>query len=221
MTHGREAIRWHPRVLRDKIRRLYLSEARGLLDEELLDEVGITLYLRCISILQVEDARQGRVHCPLCYRDGRETLIVRESGEQSEMLRCPVCGWMLTFGEYASAYKRKQLNLGGAGDAFRSYVAAYPDARTPRAKMLLVDGLIHAFHYSLRAQPDLPTRAACVNLIKGRLRDVERLLDDLAYGEGTRPEIVATRQRWYDERERIPWRTRLPSEQEGSSRVQT
>jgi len=32
---------------------------------------------------------------------------------------------------------------------------------------------------------------------------------------------VATRQRWYDERERIPWRTRLPSEQEGSSRVQT
>jgi len=213
MSNGREAIRWHPRVPRDKIRRLYLSEACGPLDEELLDEVGITLYLRCISILQVEDARQGRVHCPRCDREGRETIIVGKSGKQSEMLRCPVCGWMLTFGEYASAYKRKQLNLGGAGDAFRSYVAAYPDARTPRAKMLLVDTLIHAFHYSLREEPDLPTRAACVNLIKGRLRDVERLLDDLAYGEGTRPEMLSTRQRWYAEREKIPWRTPLPGEE--------
>ena len=213
MSNGREAIRWHPRVPRDTIRRLYLSEARGLLDEELLDEVGITLYLRCISILQVEDARRGRVHCPRCYRDGRETISVRQTGKLGEMLRCPVCGWTLTFGEYASAYKRRQLSMGGAGDAFCSYVAAYPGARTPREKMLLVDALIHAFHYALRKEPDLPTRAACVNLIKGRLREVERLLDDLAYGEGTRPEVLATRQHWYAERERIPWKMPLPSEQ--------
>ena len=210
MPVSRSEIRWHRRVSRERIRRLYQSEAQGLLDEELLDEVGIALYLRCISILQVEDARHGRVHCPRCDRFGRETLIARNTGELDQEMRCPECGWMLTWGEYTKSYKRRQLNLGGAGEAFHSYVESYGQATTPRVKMLLVDQLIHAFHYSLRNAPDLPTRAACVNLIEGRLRDVERLLDGLAYGDGSRPELLANRKRWYTERERIPWAEPLP-----------
>ena len=41
---------------RDKIRRLYESEAQWLLDEELLEDVGFMLYLRCRDILTILEA---------------------------------------------------------------------------------------------------------------------------------------------------------------------
>ena len=59
-------IRWAPRVRPDKLRQLYLSDARGLLDLELLEDVGINLYCRCESILVVSDAAEGKVVCVLC-----------------------------------------------------------------------------------------------------------------------------------------------------------
>lgn len=34
-----------------------------MLDEELLDDVGTRLFRRCQSILEVDAAKQGRVHC--------------------------------------------------------------------------------------------------------------------------------------------------------------
>jgi len=46
-------VHWAPPVSKEKIRRLYESDASGLRDDELLDDVGITLYLRCKSILTV------------------------------------------------------------------------------------------------------------------------------------------------------------------------
>jgi hypothetical protein len=192
-------------VTKERIRRLYESEASGLLDEELLEEVGITLYLRCLSILEVEDVKRGQVHCPRCARAGHESLIARDGRARDESLCCPVCGWSLAWSEYASSSKRRQLNLGGAGDAFRAYVADYAQATDPGSKMLLIDRLIHAFHYSLRAQPDLPTRAAGVNLIEGRVTDVVGFLDTLTYGQGTRPELVAVRAAWRREQTKIPW----------------
>lgn len=55
-----------PRVPKEKLRKLYNNDAGGILDEELLDEVGITLYCRCESILTASDAAMGKVHCPSC-----------------------------------------------------------------------------------------------------------------------------------------------------------
>lgn len=43
--------KWSPRVRKEKIRRLYQNDARGILAEELLYDVGTTLYCRCESIL--------------------------------------------------------------------------------------------------------------------------------------------------------------------------
>ena len=85
---------------------------------------------------------------------------------------CPVCGWQVTWLEYMKSYKRHQLNLGGAGPAFEAYVRDFPAARSPQEKMLAVDRLIHAFHYSMSDFPDLPTRPAGVNLINGKMEDV-------------------------------------------------
>jgi hypothetical protein len=57
INDGRSEIRWSPRVPQWKIQRLYESDAQGLLDEELLDDVGITLWLRCRDILTIHEAK--------------------------------------------------------------------------------------------------------------------------------------------------------------------
>ena len=192
-------IRWPKRVTKERLRQLYLSEADGLLDEELLDEVGITLYLRCQAILDIERAQsEGLVRCPRCQQAGRESWLRREHASRETpqpLLTCGLCGWTLSWSEYAASYRRRQLNLGGAGAYFGAYVDAYPRLQTARDKMLAVDRLIHAFHYSLRADPTLPTRPAAVNLIEGRLTDIVPFLDELTYGIGS-PRLLETRREW-------------------------
>jgi hypothetical protein len=93
-------------------------------------------------------------------------------------------------------FKRKQLNPGGAVSAFETYVRYFEAARTPKEKLLAIDRLIHEFHYSLRRQPDLPTRAVGVNLIQGKLADVVQFLDELTYGEETTSGLLERRENW-------------------------
>jgi hypothetical protein len=50
--------------------------------------------------------------------------------------------------------------------AFPAYLNNYPAARPPVEKMLVIDRLIHEFHYSFKALPDQSTRPVGVNLIK-------------------------------------------------------
>lgn len=213
---GRQDIEWAPRVRKDKVRRLYEADARGLRDEELVDDVGITLLLRCRSILTVHQAQQRRVACPRCARQRRETFIVRVSRRgdpRDEQLNCPVCGWHLTWGEYLLSYKRKQLSAGGAVSAFERYVRDYPAARTYSQKMLAIDRLIHEFHYSLVDRPDQPCRPAGVNLIEGHVSDVLAFLDELSYGPQNTAGVDRGRQVWEETRARYEtlaaeWRRR-------------
>jgi len=57
MTEGVELVRWANRVSPGKIRRLYESCARGIVDEHLLDEVAYGFYARCESILTIKAAK--------------------------------------------------------------------------------------------------------------------------------------------------------------------
>lgn len=196
---SRDEIAWAPRVPKNAIRRLYLSDAQGLLDEELVEKVGIALYLRCEAILEVAEAKQGRVKCRRCYRRGQETLIERQHAKgqsREQAIVCPVCGWQVTWDEFCKSFRRKQLNAGGATSAFAGYVHRYRTARTARDKMLAIDRLIHEFHYSYRANPDLPTRPVGVNLIQGRLRDVIVFLNELGFGAASTEGLEEGRQRW-------------------------
>jgi hypothetical protein len=52
---------WAPRVKPYLIRRLYESDDQGVLDTDLLDEVGWALYARCESFIQA--GKPGRVTC--------------------------------------------------------------------------------------------------------------------------------------------------------------
>jgi hypothetical protein len=188
MMNGRDEIEWGKRVPKWKLKRLYESDAQGLLDEDLLDDVGFTLLERCRDILKVDSAQHGRVHCARCDRQGQTTLITcpqTRGDPRDALLTCPVCGWQITWGDYHLSYKRKQLNPGGATDTFAAFVVNFPLANTPQSKMAAVDRLIHEFHYSYQSMPDLPTRPVGVNLIEGHLEDVIAFLNELTFGNAS------------------------------------
>jgi ribosomal protein S18 acetylase RimI-like enzyme len=196
---GRDEIEWAPRVPKHMIRRLYQSDARGLLDEDLLEEVGSILFQRCQSILVVADAQQGTVHCPRCDRRGLTSLIERQQirrDPRDQLLTCPRCGWQITWEAYHKSFKRHQLNPGGATASFSAYLQNYAAAQTPQAKMIAIDQLIHEFHYSYRPRPDIPTRSVSVNLIEGKLVDVIQFLDELTASQEISPERQVNYAEW-------------------------
>jgi len=180
--------RWAPRVTQEEIRRLYETDAKGLYDEALIAEVGYGLLARCQSFLDATDAAAGRARCPRC------SAIVLHGGGKEELLRCS-CGWELPWGEYFKTVQHKQLS--GAEpvrDQFRAFVGEFPRARTPREKVLLIDRLIHGFHWYYKTNG--PTRPVAVNLIEGSMSDVVAFLDALTYGEKSTPGTAANYARW-------------------------
>lgn len=204
MDHNRNDVKWSPRVPKWKLRRLYSRVAEGIWDDELIDDVGMTLYMRCRDILIIHRARQHRqVTCPRCDHAGRTTLIPRRSG-RDELLRCPECGWELTWHRYRRTFQRKQLNPGGAVRAFETFTRQFESAPDPKHKMLAIDRVIHEFHYSLKGQPDRPTRAAGVNLVVGDLTEVVLFLDELG-NMGLPERMRQTHAVWHQNYESTYW----------------
>jgi hypothetical protein len=188
--------RWYPRVKPDLIRRLYENDAQGLVDEELVEEVGFALFLRCQSILIATKAHDGHATCPRC-----QGLIEHHWDKEAPMI-CPACGWQTTWGAYFKTYQNKQLHGGGAVFAFEAYVEQYPRARTPREKVLLIDRLLHVFHHELT---NMCTRPAACNLIEGKIAEVTAFLDQLTYGAGTAPELAQQYAAWQEKAQVTDW----------------
>jgi hypothetical protein len=204
MEDGRQDVAWSPRVPKGKLKRLYERLGQGLWDEELIDDVGITLYLRCRDIVAIHRAQaEGEVTCPRCRRLGADTVFPRGRGGEAPM-QCPVCGWAMTWLEYHRTFQRRQLNPGGAVAYFKDFLKRYEEARIPEDKMLAIDRVIHEFHYSLRELPDQPTRAAGVNLIDGKLGEVVVLLNELS-GMALPDGFQDTYKAWRDRQESIRW----------------
>lgn len=180
--------RWAPRVEPHKIRRLYENDARGIYDDDLIDDVGYGLLARCRSFVAAVAAVAGRAPCPRCG------AVITHSGRREEVLSCG-CGWEATWGGYFRTIQHKQLS--GAEPVvafFREYVDRFPHARTAREKLLLIDRVIHGFHIYLK--DGSTTRPTAVNLIDARLGEVIDLLDSLAYGDATTPCLTETRDEW-------------------------
>lgn len=177
---------WAPRVEQARIRRLYEQDARGIRDEERQDDVGIALLCRCEAFVAANEARAGRVVCPECSQ-----VVARE-----EMMRCGGCGWQLSWKAYFKTIQHKQLS--GAEpvlEQFRGFARAYPRARSAAEKMILIDQLLHGFHWYAARQH--VTRPVAVNLIEGRLREVVVFLDSLSYGEQSVPGWAERRAEWH------------------------
>jgi hypothetical protein len=200
MKNDRAEIEWAHRVKLTKIRVLYLNDAQGMRDEDLIDEVGIGLLLRCQSIMEFTEAVEGRVKCMRCARTRNTTILERRTMEPDELLKCPVCSWQIRWRVYlAESNKAKgQLIAGHARAAFINYLKVYPNCRTPQEKMLAIDRLIHEFHWELGRNGKSPQamRTACVNLLDGTATEVLALLDSLAYDADPASEMKTEREVW-------------------------
>src|SRR5205807_4926511 len=136
---------------------LYEANARGLLDDELLDDVGWRLWERLGDVLLVTN---GRVRCPSC----RAEFQVRgsDNGPDDEV-SCPGCDWAVTPRAWHKSWEHRDLN--GRCAEFERFVEVWPSARTVRDRMLLIDAAVHALHVSTRA--DAPGNFAARNFLEG------------------------------------------------------
>jgi hypothetical protein len=188
MTGGDRKPRWASKVPRSKIRRLYATDAQGIIDDDLIDEVGWALWERCDSILTVTAAHYGHVRCPSCG-----TLIERQNPwSADERVICGTCDWQIAWATYHQTYRAKQLFGANAVDIFKAYHQAFLQAQAATAKMLLIDQLIHAFHINLAEIG----RPAAANLIEGSLSEVIAFLDTLTNGDASAAGIGDSRAAW-------------------------
>jgi predicted RNA-binding Zn-ribbon protein involved in translation (DUF1610 family) len=179
MNDPEAEIKWAGRVPQRTIKCLYETDANGIYDEELIDEVGWALYARCDSFVVATGAWSGRARCHGC---GETLWRTDPQPDGSDMLRCEKCGWGVAWRTYFRSIQHKQLSGARTVVAFfQEFMARFPAAEGPRRKMLLIDWLIHRFHSENRD----PTRPVGVNLIEGEMNEVIAFLDRLTYGEGS------------------------------------
>ena len=183
-----EKFHWAGKVGRRDIQRLYESDARGLLDEELLEKVMYTMHARVCDMFEVREAQQtGRVKCRSCgvpipqpyWMGGRNRHIP---------MKCAQCGWETTCGEFFKSYTGQDMLPGSRKELFQDFLERFPSAHTPREKMLLLDWLIHEFH----VQAGVSSRLVAMNVIQGSRDQLIELLSTLASGEAAQ----ATKQAW-------------------------
>jgi len=161
-------------VRREKLRRLYENDARRIVDADLLDDVGTTLYCRCRDILIVCDAAEGRIKCHECGG-----VIVRHDDAKKRVLICGNCGWAIRWGDYQRTYQHQELYARGLTEEIQRFMAGWERAASAREKMLLIDRLIHTWHWEARKDRDRG-RPAAVNLIEGSRKQVLEFLDELS-----------------------------------------
>ncbi|MCL2814858.1 MAG: hypothetical protein FWD23_09685 [Oscillospiraceae bacterium] len=167
---------WAKKVPPHKIKRLYGQDAKGIYDEELIDDVGVSLYARVDSMLMVTSSNLGH---PLCIECRAE---IPNSWQKGFISVCPNCGWATDIFEYRATYKGQTLNGVGALPELKEFAAKYPLAKTYAEKMVLIDFLIHTFHGNLSEEPSRPT---ATNVIEGDAGEIANLIFTLAYGENS------------------------------------
>jgi hypothetical protein len=164
-----DRIRWAKRLRPALLARLYESDARGLRDLELCEEVGSILLARCETFRLVA---RGEVACPRC---GAEFAVAR-GGES----RCPTarCGWQTGHAEYAQSIRNHYAATGRALAAYEVFRRRWPAARGYAEQILLIDQLIHAFHVDVKS--GRPVKSVASKLLEGNKKEVVRFLDALS-----------------------------------------
>lgn len=162
-------IRWAPRLRPQRLKRLYETDAKGIHDINLCDEVGMTLFMRCRTYALV---LRREVDCPAC----RTVFAVAVDGKS----HCPTpnCDWHTTLDAYNESVRNHHAWPGRATAAFLTFYDRYPHARTYRQKILLIDQLVHSFH--IDEKTGTPTKSVASKLFEGNKKAVVQFLDELS-----------------------------------------
>jgi len=163
--------KWSEKVSRSKLIRLYQNDAKGLVDEDLLDEVGYTLYSRCKQARETfECLNKGEIICHHCG-------TVNKATSYTDLIHCP-CGYYYTYREYRRSCRANSIPGGRATDIFNTFADKWLLCKNEKEKMLLIDWLIHECHVSVMTGGK--GRSVCVNLIEGTTAQIRDMLETLA-----------------------------------------
>ena len=162
-------IRWAPPLRPERLKRLYDSDATGIPDEELCDEVGISLYARCCTFAHVH---RDEVECPVCGS------VFNVSHHGATLCPQTNCGWRTTWPIYEQSLRNYNAQTGCAVAAYLRFHSSYPNARTYKQKILLIDQLIHSFHVSEKT--GRPSKSIASKLLEGNKKQVVRFLNNLS-----------------------------------------
>jgi hypothetical protein len=170
-------ISWAPRLPFSLVRRLYKSFSSGIYDDELCDDVGIRLYLRCETFIHVWESK---VACPVC----RTVFKVAKEGTSY----CPneKCGWSTDFNQYWASIRPYYAWPGRAMAAWEEYYEKYPGKKTFHEKIILIDQLIHSFH--IDEKTNLPVKTVGSKLFEGKRKVIVQMLDELSGIESSKKE---------------------------------
>lgn len=165
-------FRWVSPISRNDIKRLYESDAKGLLNTKLLDEVGYGILARCI---QAKEERilisNMQVRCHNCGK------IL---SSDKDLYFCE-CGHQYTFTEYKKSFSENKMPKGNAIPIFDTFIDKWSLAVGNSEKMQLIDRMIHEIHISLNN--GMIGRFVGVQLIEGTTDQIKELILNLAYGE--------------------------------------
>jgi len=164
------------RVSRLQIERFYQTCGKGIFDREVVDDLGISLYARCLSMM-------GDLDCPDCG----ESVI-----RKARSMECSRCDWGCTWDSFRRTPAGMHLSPGRMEPFIREFADAYPKAKTTHAKAILIDTLIHHFHGEMEDR-SIP---GAYNLIEGELTDIVSFLDRISYGEKMPLDIAQKRVAW-------------------------
>jgi hypothetical protein len=167
-------FKWNKKVSRSDLWRLYQGEAKGLLDEVLLDDIGLTFYLRCKQAKEVRDCMEkGQIICHHCGE-------ILQPNSYTAPVTC-ACGYSYTYREYRRSCNAVNMPGGRATPIFENFFQKWPGCKDTRPKMFLIDWLVHECHVTLMSGEK--GRSVCVNLIDGTIKQISELILKLAYGK--------------------------------------
>jgi hypothetical protein len=191
---------WAHRLRKSEIERLYKSCAGGFLDQELIDDVGFGLYARCRSMLRVAEAMRGRPVCPAC----EASATIQNQWTPEAMAVCADCGWKCPWSAYQKTYQRKGLFAGGMEPFIREFVERFEKVRSPGDRLVLIDTLIHRFHWESSSEK-VSGRPGATSFIEGKMTDIMAFLDRLTYGDAVPKDVEEKREEWRRKWKQNPW----------------
>ena len=162
-------FQWPAKLDIHKLNKLYMQDAKGIRDEALVDEIGLTLYLRCIYGKEdMERMERGLIRCHGCGA---------ELAGESDFRQCS-CGLQYSYREYRRSYHKNNMPTGAAEKTFNMFIQNWNKAQKYQEKIVLVDTLLHEFHLSLVS--GATHRPVAMNFIDGSRSRVEQIIGSLA-----------------------------------------